>query len=86
VWKLERAGGSREMAGEFRRFSSIARSLTRKSSVAVSHFSTFFEFSHSPQNFCTKIRALNQTGISRAKMRWEMTGSSEPLSSACYSA
>jgi len=34
------------MAGDFRRFSSIARSLTRKSSIAASHFSTFFEFSH----------------------------------------
>jgi hypothetical protein len=34
------------MAGDFRRFSSIARSLTRKSSIAASHFSTFCEFSH----------------------------------------
>ena len=36
------SGCSREMAGNFRRFSSIARSLTRKSSIAASHFSTFF--------------------------------------------
>jgi hypothetical protein len=53
VWKLERAGGSREMAGDFRHFSSIARSLTRKSTIAVSHFSTFFKFSHGALDFCT---------------------------------
>ena len=47
VWKLDQAGGSPGNGGRFRRFSSIARSLTRKSSIAASHFSTFFEFSHS---------------------------------------
>jgi hypothetical protein len=47
VWKLERAGGSQEIAGDFRHFSSIARSLARKSSIAARHFSIFFEFSHS---------------------------------------
>ena len=41
------ASGNREMSVDFRRFSSIARSLKRKSSIAESHFSTFFEFSHS---------------------------------------
>jgi len=53
VWKLERAGGSRKIAGDFRHFSSIARSLARKSSIAASHFSMFFEFSRSLQEICT---------------------------------
>jgi hypothetical protein len=34
------------------------------------------------QNFCGEIGALNQLGISRAKMRYEMMGSSERLSYA----
>jgi hypothetical protein len=34
------------MLVNFRRFSSVARSVKRKSSIAASHFSTFFEFSH----------------------------------------
>ena len=44
------------MLVDFRRFSSIARSLKRKSSIAASHFSTFFEFSHGLQEKCARKR------------------------------
>ena len=58
-----------EMSVDFRRFSSIARSLKRKSSTAASHFSAFFEFSHSLQEFCTKIMPLILQGFLGAKFR-----------------
>jgi hypothetical protein len=43
----------REMPVDFRRFSSIARSLKRKNSTTARHFSIFFEFSHSLQEIRT---------------------------------
>src|SRR4030088_3157890 len=55
------------MAGDFRRFSSIARSLTRISSFGASHFSTFCEFSHGLHFAEVQLRSRSRFGLQLRK-------------------